>query len=447
MTLIKFNRKNNFREVSFTLTKALYLCIFSILVNCQVDNNNSENGIGATLNGSCWCTNYVAHEIGIIHYPDAYKWSVNTLGSDFTIADNPIPGDVIVMNKYYNGVGEVGHVGIVKSVVNGNNDDYTITIHGANQPGIQINECNCDNVSDWIRVVKKNDIANGKLSFYRRYPLAFSCFQPENILPSPKLISPIQNETVTSVQLKWHTVSNAYGYLIEVDGNQININSGSTVSYDPTLNNGMHQWRICAKNSSGGLGGWSSLETFFYEPVMPSEICNGIDDNSDGIIDNLGSCWVSIYRFKDPKSGARCWNNSAIPPSGCQDYIYEIEAWVCSSCQLPNTFQIVQCSKQTDHILVEKNSNDYNSLINSGYHETVNLGYVWRNNSVSHSNNYFAIGYKVCKVYRFSYTTTVGTGAHFFTRGADNLTNMNCELPARFEVITNQNIFNSPPCQ
>ncbi|MCK9639349.1 MAG: CHAP domain-containing protein [Prolixibacteraceae bacterium] len=405
----------------------------------------NENGIGATLNGNCWCTKYVANEVAISSYPDARKWTVGTLGNGYIMTNNPQTGDIIVMNQYYNGTGEPGHIGIVKSVVNGNNK-YTITIHGANQPGAKSNECNCDNVSDWVRTIQASDISDGKATFYRRTPLNFSCFQVENTLSPPSLVSPINNATVTSVQMKWQIVPNASEYMLEIDGNQVEINSGTQSTYNATLNYGQHQWRACTKNSSGVFGSWSSLETFTYQQNTVVETCNGIDDNFDGIIDNLSSCWTTIYRFQDPNTGARCWNNTTTPPNGYKNYIYEIEAWVSPSYQLYNTFQLVQCSKQTDHILVEKNSSDYYSLINSGYQETANLGYVWSNNGVSHSNIYFANSYSVCKVYRFSYTLVGGLGSHFFTRGADNVSNMKCEMPPRFEVITNHSIFTTSPC-
>ncbi|RPH33342.1 MAG: CHAP domain-containing protein [Bacteroidales bacterium] len=428
------------------MKKHLIFFMIFIFLSCQKETTKKENGIGASLNGNCWCTKYVANEMGISSYPDAWKWTANTLGNGYVITVTPQAGDIIVMNKYYNGTAEYGHIGIIKSVINGNNQ-YTITIHGANQPGVKSYECNCDNVSDWSRTILTSDISEGKVTFYRGIPLTFTCFQIENTLNPPALVNPINNITVTNVQMQWQQVSNASGYMLEIDGNQVNINSGSQITYNPTLNYGQHQWRACTKNGVGIFGYWSSYTSFIYQQNTVAESCNGIDDNNDGIIDNISSCWMAIYRFRDPNTGARCWNNTTLPPAGFQNYVYEIEAWVVASNQISNTFPLVQCSKLTDHILVEKNSSDYNSLINAGYQKTADLGYVWYNNGVSHSNIYLGSNYKVCKVYRFSYIVSGGLGAHFFTRGADNISNMICEKPSRFEVITSQDIFTNPPCQ
>jgi len=175
------------------------------------------------------------------------------------------------------------------------------------------------------------------------------------------------------------------------------------------------------------------------------EIANGIDDDANGLIDDCASCWIAIYRFRDPNTGARMWNNITTPPAAYSGYVYEIEAWVAATNPIPNTFHVVQCSKLTDHILVEKNSADYQALINAGYTQTADLGYAWRLNAVDRSKKYLGTNYNVCPVYRFSYSAN-GLGAHLFTRGADNLTGMTCESPARFEIITTHECFSAPPC-
>jgi len=415
------------------------------LISCNKEDSNKENGIGATLNGNCWCTDYVAHEVGILSYPDAWQWSSSTLGDDYIKVELPQAGDIIVMNKYYNGTGVYGHVGIVKQVTNSKNN-FTILIHGANQPGTKFDECNCDNVTDWTRNVSNSDISEGKVTFYRETPNNFSCFMIQNEIDPPVLLSPINNNQVEVVELQWQQVPNAKGYLLEIDGIPVNIDSGITTVYCPTLNYGSHNWRACTKSINNTYSNWSDIETFIYIQNSIDETCNGIDDDSDGIIDNQSSCWQAIYRFIDPTTGARCWNNSTSPPTGLENYQYEIEAWVSSTNPIPNTFELVQCSKLTDNILLERNSEDYNSLINAGYKETASLGFVWYNGGVAHENKYLNNSYKVCKVYRFSYMTNNGNSAHLFTRGADDLTNMQCEMPPRFEVITTNQIFASPPC-
>jgi hypothetical protein len=174
--------------------------------------------------------------------------------------------------------------------------------------------------------------------------------------------------------------------------------------------------------------------------AAPVETCNGADDDGNGIIDDPWSCWRAIYRFRDA-AGARCLGPSTAAPTTCGGYALEIEAFIVAANPVPGTYRAVQCSRQTDHIVVEHGSSDYNSLSNAGYDCNLELGYVFRNGQAP-SNTPFA---RACPLRRFRYTVAGGLGAHLFTRGPENLTGMTCEPPARGEVLTNNTCFTSMP--
>ena len=111
----------------------------------------------------------------------------------------------------------------------------------------------------------------------------YRSFMPMEVtLPPPTLISPINDETVTSVLLQWQQVTNAGGYELDVDGNQVIINNGSQTSYSPTLGYGSHNWRARTKNSSGVYGDWSGYASFTYMEVTlpPPTLISPINDET-----------------------------------------------------------------------------------------------------------------------------------------------------------------------
>jgi hypothetical protein len=110
----------------------------------------------------------------------------------------------------------------------------------------------------------------------------------EATLPPPTLISPINDETVTSVLLQWEEMANAAGYELDVDGNQVIISDGNQTSYSPTLNYGTHRWRVRTKNSSGVYGPWSEYAYFTYSLGRYS-LSNGYIflSGTNGYIDEL----------------------------------------------------------------------------------------------------------------------------------------------------------------
>lgn len=176
--------------------------------------------------------------------------------------------------------------------------------------------------------------------------------------------------------------------------------------------------------------------------TTPNEVCNGVDDDGNGRVDDNPACWLAVYRFIDRATGARCWNKDSKPGSECSNYEYEIEAWVSPSTNIPGTFRLMQCSRGTDHILVENNSADYNTLRTNGYSCDRDLGFVWRAGQGLYSTpTPFGTSHKV---YRFRYDAG-GTGAHLFSRGADDLSGMTCESPSRFEIVTTDSYFSGTP--
>lgn len=173
------------------------------------------------------------------------------------------------------------------------------------------------------------------------------------------------------------------------------------------------------------------------------EVCNGVDDDGNGIVDDPSSCWKAVYRFVQTSTGARCWGpSSSTPPTGCSGYTYELEAFIVAANQVPNTYEARQCSKLTDHIIVPYGSNDYNALVSSGHDCSVSLGYFFNLGTAPASGH--TPWANTCPLYRFSYSAS-GNGAHLFTRGADTVTGMSCEAPARADVFTNFGCFPSKP--
>lgn len=177
----------------------------------------------------------------------------------------------------------------------------------------------------------------------------------------------------------------------------------------------------------------------------PSETCNGIDDDGDGVVDNPPGCWRTIYRFRTNAGypiEARCYDTTNAASSACPGYVYEREAFVVHANSIPGTFELRQCSKQTDHILIDGGASDRTALQNAGYDCSTVLGYAYSLGlAPAASKTPFSYA---CPLYRFSYSTD-STGAHIFTTGADLTNGMTCEPPARATVQSNTTCFGSTP--
>ncbi len=173
---------------------------------------------------------------------------------------------------------------------------------------------------------------------------------------------------------------------------------------------------------------------------VPQETCNGLDDDMNGLVDDLGSCWQAIYRYQSP-SGARCWSKDPnMPPPKCAGYSYEIEAFILRTNQVANTFEVRQCSKMTDHILVPFASADYNALVAAAYDCSLSLGYMYDVGAAPPSGK--TQWKNTCPLYRFNFPAS---STHIFSRGAENLNGLVCEPPARGDVFTNATCFAMKP--
>lgn len=222
-----------------------------------------------------------------------------------------------------------------------------------------------------------------------------------------------------------------YGaYLKQITGTSTN-DSGLSA-------NTQYCYTVSAYDTANNESGQSSQACATTNAIP--ETCNGIDDDGNGIIDDA-ACWTAIYRFKS-SNDARCWGtNDFTPPSTCAGYTKEIEAFIIPKYNIPNTFPLAQCSKSTDHILVNKWSQDYTTLTDSNHNYVcTDLGFAWYPGQSITGLHYLTANRNMCRVWRFSYTVSGGSGAHLFTRGADNVTGMVCESSDVFEIIT------SDPC-
>jgi hypothetical protein len=180
-------------------------------------------------------------------------------------------------------------------------------------------------------------------------------------------------------------------------------------------------------------------------PVGP-EVCNGVDDDENGVIDDLAACWMGVKRFFDAETGARCWGEDLIgeaPPPTCRGYVPEQFAFITSRVPRPGAWPVVQCSLGTDHILVEAASADAVELAGAGYDCSVALGHIFREGMAPRTPAVTPNAHS-CPLYRFRYDTP-GGGAHFFTRGADDVAGMVCEPPARGDVLTEHPCFPDVP--
>jgi hypothetical protein len=158
------------------------------------------------------------------------------------------------------------------------------------------------------------------------------------------------------------------------------------------------------------------------------------------VVDDPPSCWTTIYRFKEASSQARCWTATTTPPGKCAGYGYEREAFLLRKARVTGSFPVVQCSKLTDHILVDGDSGDVAALQGAGYDCSLTLGYAYALGAMPTTPWPYA-----CPLYRFSFSAGGGNGAHFFSVGTDSTTGMSCESPARASVPSNQACFVSAP--
>lgn len=178
----------------------------------------------------------------------------------------------------------------------------------------------------------------------------------------------------------------------------------------------------------------------------PSEVCNGLDDDGNGLIDDRSTCWITLYRFRSNTGApleARCLGPTATAPSTCADYLYEREAFIVPAVMIPGrTFPVRQCSRSTDHILVDERSSDRTVLEGAGYDCSLSLGFPYLP-GMAPPARMTTFPYS-CPLYRFRYSTGE-TGAHLFTTGTDSITGLTCEPPARADVQSTTPCFTGAP--
>ena len=174
----------------------------------------------------------------------------------------------------------------------------------------------------------------------------------------------------------------------------------------------------------------------------PTETCNGRDDDGNGVVDDPYTCWRAIYRFVQDSTGARCLGPGTSVPSSCPGYRYEREAFIVATASSSGTYRAVQCSRGTDHIVVDADSGDRGALVSAGYDCSLELGHIYR------ANPGRTVFTNACPLWRYRYTVSGGGGAHLFTRGGDTVSSFTCEAPSRGWVVTNDACFgtSAPGC-
>ncbi len=111
----------------------------------------------------------------------------------------------------------------------------------------------------------------------------------EVISDSVNLISPSHGEVLTNstVEFRWSSLEGAIAYHLQVDDNDnfsspvFNDSSISSTNKGVSLSAGTYYWRVKAKNSAGGWGSWSYVNTFRINsspsaPAVPSGSDSGI---------------------------------------------------------------------------------------------------------------------------------------------------------------------------
>ena len=233
----------------------------------------SENGIGGSPNGSCWCTDGVAHQLKIIHYPDAWKWDEQILkpAGDFIKFNTPSNNDVAVFFKNYH-CSDKGHVTFVKNIIRVT-DGFNVTFWGTNQTADETRwntECECNNFSEWTFKVSDDDIANDKIKFYRNVSISYKCRNPfSSTVPSFSIGQKysggiifyidgtgqhglIASSTDLSVSSTWWN-----GALLNTQARSISDGAANTtVIINLQGNTGNYAAKICRDLTDGGYTDW-----------------------------------------------------------------------------------------------------------------------------------------------------------------------------------------------
>ena len=175
----------------------------------------------------------------------------------------------------------------------------------------------------------------------------------------------------------------------------------------------------------------------------PVEVCNGRDDDGNGLIDDdIPSCWLGVYEYMNA-AGNRCWGNGGRvtgPPPACAGYAYRHVAWIQPSSPVSGGRAMHQCSRGNQHILVPFGSDNYNTLLSGGSDCSLILGYPWDPGTAPEGSQ-LEWG-SVCPIWRFYDTASA---AHVFTQRGDSFGTLVCEPPYRFEAASEFPCFSGIP--
>lgn len=178
-----------------------------------------------------------------------------------------------------------------------------------------------------------------------------------------------------------------------------------------------------------------------WGPCRGSEVCNGLDDDGNGIVDDPGSCFSTVYRHRTNRGWAleaRCYSTSPVPAGVCAGFVAEREAFVLATAAGPGRIELLQCSAppgsdgvRLDHIIVPQGSADEASLRAAGF-LCEQLGWAWALGTTAATP---FTGATSCPLWRWSFTAAPGVGAHLFSATPELTRDLTCEPPARAVVV------------
>ncbi len=127
-------------------------------------------------------------------------------------------------------------------------------------------------------------------------------------------------------------------------------------SYTSHSGTELGQWRYYAVDGASD----AVSNSVFFTVTAPAEVCNGVDDDGDGVIDDDDACWVAVYRLVDralpSDRQGRCYTtvgNGSV--SHCPGFVPEFggPVFFLYRSPQPGTVALYAFDSATDHILTE----------------------------------------------------------------------------------------------